>query len=486
MRNRARLLLSSVLLLALGTVLAACNAGQSTTLTAPEIVRKVRDTMRDANTAEGTVQIEVTLDKAGIKTLIGDIMNLTQMPKGGTGMALDEGIDKLPDKASADLRIWKENPDKGRVEVDSSTLPGMKGAALVSDGTKVYAYTPLDNTVRTASIDALEKAREAMKDRGSSMMGPGMSFLSGFEDPEVAFDKLLDASDVVLLNEEKVNGRDAYKLEATPKSDAATRLGIPVFAAKYAENIIRGTKGTLWVDKALFTPLKATLEHPSVGTLTYTGDLKLNGPIDADRFVLQVPPGAKVEDMDPHLRMMYDANSFLPKTATLDEARDVAEQDGWKPIEPTYLPQGATLVNVSVMPAYPGMPDNEGKERRISSIALSYSSPLSDFSIHQMPVADAQVSASEGSQPGSFDWLPFDPSSGDPTANSGQGVPGAEPQVTTEQIKVRGVDGSLSHITMGDYDQVHLSWVEADGSKSLMIVGKLTKDEMIKIAEGLK
>jgi outer membrane lipoprotein-sorting protein len=370
----------------------------------------------------------------------------------------------------------------------------MEGAALVSDGKKIYAYTPLDNTVRTASLEALEKAREAMKDMGGGM---GMGFLSGFEDPEVAFDKLLDASDIRLVSEEKLNGRDTYKLEATPKTDAATRLGIPVFAAQYAENIIRGAKGTFWVDKDLFTPLKATLEHPSIGNLTYSGDWKLNGSIDADRFVLQIPPGAKVEDMDEHLNNLDRSSGYWvgqhvePKTITIAEARELAQKDGWKLLEPSYLPQGVTLVNVQSMPAYPGMNDNGSKERHTSGITLSYSSPESDLTIHQSPIPNVPGGKSDKTVMSStvtdgWNWMPFLPSGDDPTANGTPAVPMSEPKVTNEQVKVRGVDGYLAHITWDSFDQLSLSLFEADGTKMISISGKLTKDEILKIAEGLK
>jgi len=72
--------------------------------------------------------------------------------------------------------------------------------------------------------------------------------------------------------------------------------------------------------------------------------VELDKPIDPATFVLQTPAGAETVDLDTLREKME------PKSMTLPEARDEAAKDGWKLLEPSYLPEKATLVDVRRLP----------------------------------------------------------------------------------------------------------------------------------------
>ena len=495
MNKRALFLVTLALTFVLSVAVSGCNAGQSALPTGQEVVQKVRETLRATNTAEGTIEVQLTLNKDGLRTLLGDAMSMvgSMIPKGGTGMAYDDMINALPGVTSAKLEFWGESPDKVRLEVESFSLPGATGATLVSDGQKLYAYSPTNHTIYTASRATLEEMREEFKDMPANM---GMGFLGDFSDPEAALDKLLEATDLRVTGTEKVGERDSYKLEATPKPDAAERRGFPEAARVYVGSLLRDAKATVWVDKEQWVPLKAIIEHPSVGQLTYTGNWKLNGSVDADRFVLQVPPGTTTTDMDQQLESLdyWSGRHYQPETVTLVQAREIAHKDGWKLLEPTYLPEGATLVEVQkIIVSGAGGPSGGTMERRESiGFNLSYSAPQSDFLIQEMPTFSSTggdgiygnrslsifgvirgsgvLTSSEG-----WEWLPYLPAGNASNSDTKVG-----PQV--QSVTVRGVQGSI----VISPNSIMLFWMETGNRLTCMIAGKLTPEEALKIAEGLK
>jgi outer membrane lipoprotein-sorting protein len=313
------------LLLAMSALLSACTAGQGA-LTGNDVVQKMREALKSNQTAQGTVELSAKLNKEGLKSLAASMI------PGGADIVGKDRFDMLPDMASITLKVWKGLDNKGRVEVGNSTLPGVTGTTLVYDGKKVYAYIPAHNKVY-------------IKTPGDKSEMPGaFGGMWGAMTPEERGDKLVEASDIKLVGSEQVDGKDSYKLEVTPKADALTILGVPTMFQMIAGNLIKDAKATVWVDKERWIPVKTTLEHPQVGTFTYTGNLELDKPVDEAQFVLQIPAGAEVVDIDAlHERMQ-------PKTMTLPEARAEVAKDGWKLLEPSYLPEKATLVEVTRLP----------------------------------------------------------------------------------------------------------------------------------------
>src|SRR5205823_3198075 len=136
---------------------------------------------------------------------------------------------------------------------------------------------------------------------------------------------------------------------------------------------IKDLHAALWVDKDRWVPLKVTVEHPNMGAFTWTDtQLTLNQPIDASMFVLQVPAGAKTVDLDAKMQ------ENGPQSTTITDARTQATKDGWKLLEPSYVPQKATLIEVLRMPGRMGETTGNATGDA-SAYTLNYSSPTTNF-----------------------------------------------------------------------------------------------------------
>ena len=440
-KKRIKFLSPLALLLVLAAVVTACTAGAGQApVTAADVIAKMRETMRTTQTSQSTVDLSVTINKAGIKALVQGFTGKQQ--EGVTGHT-EMFVDKLPDSASATIKSWHQSPDKARVEVQASTIPGATGAALVYDGQKAYAYSPSNNTVYTGTpsnyADRIPAELKAMLQSG---------------DLQTQIDSLIDAANINLAGTEKVAGLDAYKLDITPKADALSKLGLPQMVQMQLGLILKDAHVVLWVDTARWIPLKVTVEHPSIGQFTATTtQIDINKPIDASQFVLQVPGGAKTVDLDAA------AKSAVPQNTTLSSARDAASKDGWKLLEPSYLPQGATLVGVSQMPAGMGMGMGMAA-KGMGGYVLSYSSPSADFTVME----------SKGQYQGML---------GDGLSGVNGGADGGMKTVT-----VRGVQGKAFSPASGDFTA--LFWQEANNGPWVAIHGKVSYEDAVKIAEGLK
>ena len=431
--NRTKILAPLALAIAVSPLLAACTGMGAQQVTAEDVVQKLRDTMKTTTSAQSTVDLSLTINKDGIRTLLTGFM-----PADPTATKTKDPLAQLPDSAAVTLKYWRQSPDKLRVEVDSASFPNAKGATLVYDGQKVYAYDAAHNTVYTATPGKhLDKVPDELK-----------AIMSGL-DIEQEIDKVLSATDIKLSGTEKVAGADAYKLEMTPKPDAATLLGIDEMFAMQAGVLIKDLKATLWVDQNRSVPLKLTLEHPNIGSFTYEAKtMEVNQPIDASTFVLQVPGGAKTVDLDEKAEQMES------KQITLPEARDYATQEGWSLLEPTYLPSGATLVGVTQM-----------QKRLGGGIELSYSSKDLDFSITE---------ANIGKHADKMDQL----------LGLGDGYSGVNKPEAIQDVTVRGVTARAFSPEGANWTS--LIWQEQGTDLAVALRGKLTLEEATKIAESLK
>jgi outer membrane lipoprotein-sorting protein len=440
MIKRARFMLPMALLLVLSAAISACSAGQQ--VTAADVITNMRETAKTTQSAQASVDLTLDINKDGLKTLVEGMMPGQARGKGGMDWSA-----KLPDSVSASLNVWKQSPDKLRVEVANASIPEANGAIFVYDGQKFYAYDKANNTFYTGTPDKM-----ADKVPGE------IAALLNSADFDKELDKVLSATDIKMAGEEKVAGSDAYKLDLTPKPDAAELLGLPDAVKMQAGVLIKDAKASLWVDKTRWVPLKLTIEHPNMGKFTYeVKSLELNQPIDASKFVLQVPPDAKPVDLDA----MHD--QMKPKSMTITEAREAATKDGWKLLEPAYLPDNATLVGVTNLfvsegsdPTMGGKPAKEG----LSGYTLNYSSSKLDFSITQ---AKGEIEKGLGD---------------DFSGVSGEGT-GAHKEVT-----VRGVQAIA--FSPDGANWTSLIWQEKDSGVWVAVRGKLSLDETLKLAEGLE
>jgi outer membrane lipoprotein-sorting protein len=423
-------LMPAALMLALTPLVAACTAGQQ--VTAADVVQKMRETMKTTQSVQGTLDLSVNINKDGIKALVGSFMP-TASTASRPGAKLDDAFARIPDSASATFKVWKQAPDKLRVEIDNASIPEANGAIVVYDGQKVYAYDKSRNTVYIADPAA----------RAGAMPDHLKAALSG-ADMEQEIDKVLAASEVKLEGTEKVAGLDAYKLDVTPKADAAQTLDIPQAFSTQAGLLIKDLHAVVWVDKDRWLPLKVTLEHPNIGKIEYTAStLEINGTIDPATFVLQVPAGAKtVQAPNP------DAAPTSQQT-TLPEAKAAAQKEGWSLLEPTYLPAGATLVGVTRLSTPMG-----------GGFMLNYSSPDTDLTIAQ---GKSEIQKGLGDD------------------FSGVNAPTSD---AYKPVTVRGVQ-AVAFSPAGS-NWTSLMWQEKDSGIYVALRGKISVDEAVKIAEGLK
>ncbi|MBF6614853.1 MAG: DUF2092 domain-containing protein [Chloroflexi bacterium] len=424
-----KLLAPVALLLVLAAALSACTPGQQ--MSASDIIQKMRDTMQTTQTAQGTIDLSLTINKDGLKALASGLM-----PGRSGDSSTDGWTAKLPNAASITLKSWHQSPDKARLEVDSSTIPGLKGDVVVYDGQKLYAYDTARNTIYTATPSEMQQLPDMMKELAQS------------GDMQKQIDTLISSADIVSSGSEKVAGYDAYKLDITPKADALQKLNLPTQSKMQAELLLKDLRATLWVDKDRYIPLKLTLTHPSLGQFTYTAtSLDLNKPVEASQFVLQVPAGAKSVDLDAYQKMAQ------PKAITIQQARDIAAKEGYKLLEPSYVTSNATLVQVN---------QTSGMSGTSGTLLQNYSAPGVNFTITQSKDMQAK---------------PFgDSLSGTNSSDKGAG--------TTKAVTVRGVAGSAFTPSTGTWTV--LAWQEKSGTPFVTISGNVSLDEATKIAEGLK
>ena len=257
------------LFLTVALILAGC--GQQ--ITAEEIVAKMQETVDGTQDAHAIVVADVNV----------------------------QGV-----QLSVKAELWEQAPNKVRAQVLEASQPGLVGTMLVSDGENGWFYEPARNQVTVGAVEAMDTPlpREV---------------LVGLQE---VIQQVLNAADVELAGEETLAGRDAYKLVANPKEDAAE----PLFPGN-------GT-ATVWVDKDQWIVLKAEYVASAFGQgALEVQSFELNPGLSPDLFTFEVPADATV--------VYAEANE--PVSLTLDEAR---AQAGFPLLVPAYVPAGATLIEV--------------------------------------------------------------------------------------------------------------------------------------------
>ena len=261
--------------LGLFLVLSLALAGCGQRITAEEIVAKMQETIE--NTEDAHAVIDVAVDAQGLQV-------------------------------SAKAEVWEKSPNRIRAQVLEASEPQLVGATIVIDGQQGWYYEPSRNRVLVGAPSDME-------------MPVPQELLVGLRE---AIQQVLDATNVELVGEETVAGRQAYKLTAVPKEE-----GEQVFPGN-------GT-ATLWVDKDHWILLKATYQASAFGQgAMEIQSFELNPGLSADLFTFEIPEGVTVVDVE--------AQQSVP--LTLDEARAQAD---FPLLVPAYVPEGATLVEVFKM-----------------------------------------------------------------------------------------------------------------------------------------
>jgi outer membrane lipoprotein-sorting protein len=234
MKTRLWFLVS--LFLVLGLILAGC--GQTRSVTAEEIVARVKETLDSTQDAHAVVYAEV--DAQGIQ------MSVT-------------------------AEVWEKAPDKLRAEVLESSRPQFVGTLMVTDGQQGWYYEPGRNVVMAGSLGEMETPlpQELLVEL------------------QAVIQYVLDASKVELAGRETIAGHDTYKLVLTPKEEGGQ--------GPFPGN---GT-ATLWVDSEQWIVLRAEYQASAFGWGSVDVQrFELNSGLASDLFRFEVPEGATVIDLE--------------------------------------------------------------------------------------------------------------------------------------------------------------------------------------------
>jgi outer membrane lipoprotein-sorting protein len=289
------------------------------------------------------------------------------------------------------VEVWEKKPNKFRAEVLEANDSEFVGAINVTDGQQFWMYEPAKNEVVVDEVGPDEPS----------------SFREAIQRMEDMIQQALDVTDVKLTGEEDVAGVATYKLELTPREDDETFLPA-------------GSEATLWVDQERWVVLQAYFSSGIAGEgQMRVRSFELNTGLADDLFQFEIPEGAKVTN----------AEDKRPKPLTLDEARAQAD---FTLLVPTYLPEGATLVDVLTVD---------------EAFILHYDHSMTSFTVIQ----------------------------GQP-----QGVREAPAGQKTE-VTVRGQMANLITDGLGNS---FLTWTE-DGV-AITIAGRISQEEILKVAESLQ
>ena len=138
------------------------------------------------------------------------------------------------------------------------------------------------------------------------------------------FDALRKDYDLKLLPDEKVEGKPAWVIEATPKKGPPAARGGMTMRQYYDKD-----SGVMVKAVGRSTDGKSTMT-------TIVKDLKVNPPISADRFVFKVPEGAHVMDM----------TSGQPQPQPAPEAQSQPESESQQPKEKETKSKGLKLPKI--------------------------------------------------------------------------------------------------------------------------------------------
>ncbi len=272
-------------------LLAAC--GQSLP-TAEEIVERMKAARAATNDAHAVVAIEFTSPERSGRLLVENWLQKTG--------ELDAAGDPI-------ARV--------RAEVLEASDAELVGSLVVSDGTTFWLYNPAENTAVTGDARSMQGHSPASPVGATEMLQDMIA-------------EGLDALELEVEGVEQVAGKDAWKVNLTPKAETSARLRL--------DGVI---KGTMWVDEELALPLKLSIDASDFGQGTVeVQSIETNTGLSADRFSFTPPEGATIVQAEELMDQMR------PKAVTLEEARTAVS---FPLREPGYLPAGMALVEVRVI-----------------------------------------------------------------------------------------------------------------------------------------
>ena len=317
---------------------------------------------------------------------------VTALKEAQDGHAILQIQGTTPDESgSATIQVWAKKLSDGsgnyeiRAQVEDASEAKFKGAIAVSDGKQFWFYQPSENTVRTGTVGQMNSSQN--------------------KSPQDIVQELLDYSTPTLAGTESINGHSTYKLQLIANDKA------PQAAA--------GATGLVWIDQSSWIPWRASVNAGSVGQGQVTAQvLELNIGVPDSLFQFQIPSGAKV----------IQVQDQAPQHLTLSDADKTA---GFHVLQPSYIPTGATLVDVL---------------KAGHAIVLKYESTRGSFAVEQSPVE------------------------------------GKSPSISGESVQLRGTTGTL--FASKDGSHLFLTWTE--NGRRLSLSGAVSREDALKIAGSLQ
>jgi outer membrane lipoprotein-sorting protein len=222
-------------------------------------------------------------------------------------------------------RVWYGAPDKLRAE-----LQGENGDRIfVSNGERAWAYNGATNTLKTG-----ERPPEPLASEQPDAEGPPNP-----ADVDRMLARLAPTSELRQGTPIRYAGREAYVLTLSPKDEDSTLVD----------------HGRALIDSETFLPLELSVYsqgRPDPVFSWRVSDLNV-GPVPAERFTFQVPPGARVVPFDTgqeqHRESGMRAGARPAEVQTVAEAQKLVDFEIGELANP---PDGRELTGVYLKGAY--------------------------------------------------------------------------------------------------------------------------------------
>ncbi len=321
--------------------------------------------------------------------------------------------DNKPMTTTMVMEEWVAGPDKLRMEYKDGPA-ATKGMLMVMNGNTMWTYFPKTNQYMKSDISGLKDLTQAS---GGDMALQTKKMVT----------QMLDTMDFKYLGTEKVAGRKAYKLLATPKPGKKPEAGL------------LGGSATVWIDAQYWEVLGMESKIKNQGSFSFHyRSIEYNPTLPDSLFTFTPPPGAKA--------MTEENGGPQFKTMTLAEARKAVD---FPILVPTKLPDGIKLqtVEVTTMKIMNG-------QKTMTNVILMYSAGLKGLSINESRLPKgASVDVMKDMPPG----------------------------VKAEKVKVHGQDAVLINTGMGN---IMLSWTEKD--VQIIVNSQMDKKTLLQIAESMQ
>jgi outer membrane lipoprotein-sorting protein len=306
---------------------------------------------------------DATSDLASVGVQTFEIESISEQP------LLGEPQQTTADIVTMTTKMWYGDETHWRVETsDATSNARVQPNVQVRDGDTTWNYDAFNNLVMA---DSTAPRNPANAFDTMAMSAPAVP-LPNFGSMDVLTEEVSNCWTPRVVGEEKIAGRDAYKIDLGTNKCASAAL--PIF---------EGAMRTLWVDKETFFVLRDRYVGKdgvqNLGTYEVL-DVKYNVPIDPAELSFTPPAGSMVNDNRP--KPAPTEEEFIA------QARQLGQEAGVQVYVPIVLPSG-------LVPRVPKLDPLEGM------VSLEYTTPeeagtnspadMGGIIIRQAPATDERV-----------------------------------------------------------------------------------------------